>query len=211
MTLDLTGKLAAIKAEIGAVGKDQRITEGPARYAYRGIDAILSAAHQALIDHQVVIFPVTCEPTYEMRQTSKGNPLQWVSLRVAWSITSGAETLLAETVGEAMDTSDKVTNKAHTAAHKVLLSQLFAIPYSADEQDSERHELGRTEPEPVDTIDSAEYAALLARIKTLPDDVQDDLRGWVKLGPKLDRLTHPLLADANAFLDAVEAELGEPS
>lgn len=205
--MSLTARLAAIKAEIGAVGKDQRITSGPAQYAYRGIDAILDAAHQALITHEVTIVPTGAEPVYEMRQTRNGGPLQWVSLTVTWLIISDDDSIAACTVGEALDTSDKATNKAHTAAYKVLLSQLFAIPYSGEDPDADRHEMGA----PADPMATAEqYETLLARIKTLPDDLQDDLRAWVRNGPRLDSLTVDQHAEAKAFITACETELEDP-
>lgn len=132
-----------VKAAIGAVGKDRKVTEGPAKYAYRGIDAILDAAHDAIVTAGLVIVPEQVAPTYESRQTRNGAHSQWVTLRVRWRIYGPTgDFITAATIGEAADTSDKATNKAHTAAWKVLLSELFAIPYSADEQDEHRPEAG---------------------------------------------------------------------
>lgn len=204
----LTEKLARIKRDIGAVGKDSKMTEGPAKYAYRGIDSILSAAHDGLIRHEVTIVPVDAEPTYESRTTKNGGHAQWVSLKVRWEVRSGDEMIPGCSIGEALDYSDKATNKAHTAAHKVFLSELFAIPYSTEDPDDTRVEIAApAPPAPVDRITAYHHEAILARIHALPKEVQDAIKPLVKAGPKLSEMTADQTGEAEAFLDLMEGSV----
>jgi len=134
--------ITAVKEAIGAIDKDRQMSQG-ATYRYRGIDAILDAAHAALVATGLLIVPERATPSYDLRTTDRGKASQWVSLHVSWRIYGpSGDSIFAATVGEASDVSDKATNKAHTAAWKVLLSQLFAIPYSVDDHDDERPDAG---------------------------------------------------------------------
>lgn len=166
----LTAKLAAIKAAVGGIGKDSTMAApGQGNYKYRGIDSILEHLHQPLVEHEVSIYPTRSVPTYVDKFTANNKPQQWVSLVVTFEVRSGDEVITLEAVGEAQDTSDKATNKAHTAAFKVALSQLFAIPYGGDDPDHDRVENGRPEPAVVWTTEQEAHAAeLTARLDLLP-------------------------------------------
>lgn len=137
-----------VMLDVGAIGKNKQMTEGP-RYNYRSVDDILAAAQPSLIRHGVVIAPTQVVTEYEMRSTSRGNAQQWVSMKVDWIVKGPCgdtyrdeEGRIPTTSAEALDTSDKATNKVHTATYKTLLSQLLSIPYSAEDQDASRNELG---------------------------------------------------------------------
>lgn len=158
-----------VTAAVGAIPKAHKITEGPAKYAYRGIDDIVEAVQPALIEHGLVIFPERTAKVYEMRQTRNGGALQWVSLDVQWKIIGpDGWGVHAMTVGEATDTSDKATNKAHTAAYKILLSELFHIPFSGEDPDATRNEYGEAkQTDPWAGADPDTLAALAAQEERL--------------------------------------------
>lgn len=158
----LDARLAKVKEAIGAVGKDSKMTEGPAKYAYRGIDAVLSAAHQALIDNEVVIAPVRVVKDYEARESKSGTKGIWASFTVTFVVRGGGESFELETVGEALDWSDKSSNKAQTAAQKVAICQLFAIPYGGDDPDHEH-------PESAQRSSGGDVDKLQAEVDALPD------------------------------------------
>jgi hypothetical protein len=138
--------LAAVMAEIGAVPKDR--TAPGVSYKFQGIADILSRAQPAFARHGMALIPteiVSCEQ--RDRTTKNGGAQVQVDLHVRWRLYGPAgDWLPAETWGQAFDTSDKATNKAHTAAHKVALKQIFSIPEDADDQDMERPELGAAAP-----------------------------------------------------------------
>ncbi len=204
--MSLTEKLASIKLEIGAVGKDSKMTEGPAKYAYRGIDSILGAAHDALVNYGVTIVPVDADAIYESRTTKNGGHAQWVSLKVRWEVRSGDEMIPGCSIGEALDYSDKATNKAHTAAHKVFLTELFAIPYSTEDPDDHRIEVEHTPRAPVDRITAYHHEALVNRLRALPEDVREAIKPMVAAGPKLSEMTADQTNEAEAFLDLIEGD-----
>lgn len=140
-----------VSAAVGAVGKNKRVEQGPAQYAYRGIDDILEAAHPAMVEHGLIIAPRVIDRVYEPRSTRNGAASQFVVLVVEWTVIGPDGSRLEPapvTVGEAVDTSDKATNKAHTAAWKLLLSELLALPYSEPDHDGERIELGHRDQRP---------------------------------------------------------------
>lgn len=143
-----------VMLDIGAIGKNKEMKEGP-RYNYRSIDDVLERAMPSMVRHGLVIAPCQVVTDYEMRATSRGNPQQWVSMKVDWLVMGPAgdtfrdlEGRLPTTAAEALDTSDKATNKVHTATYKTLLCQLFSIAYSAEDQDATRNELGDASSKP---------------------------------------------------------------
>lgn len=145
-----------VMLDIGAVGKDHKMTApGQGGYSYRSIDDVLEPAQPSMVRHGLVIAPTQVVTEYEMRVTSKGNPQQWVSMKVDWLVKGPMgdvfrddEGRIPTTAAEAMDTSDKATNKVHTATYKTLLCQLFSIPYGAEDQDATRNELGNGQSKP---------------------------------------------------------------
>ena len=67
-----------------------------------------------------------------------------LSLRVEFFAPDGSS-VIAETVGEGLDMSDKASNKAMSAAYKYALFQVFCIP-TAEAKDSERDSIERGAP-----------------------------------------------------------------
>lgn len=161
-----------VMLDVGAIGKNKRMTEGP-KYNYRSIDDILEAAQPSMIRHGLVVAPTQVVTEYEMRATGKGNPQQWVSMKVDWLVKGPMgdvyrddEGRIPTTAAEALDTSDKATNKVHTATYKTLLAQLLSIPYGSEDQDATRNELGAGQPRQRTEADiargKAETAAAIA-------------------------------------------------
>lgn len=140
--------LRRVMLDVGAIGKNKQMTDGP-KYNYRSVDDILERAQPSMVRHGVIVAPTQVVTEYEMRSTSRGNAQQWVSMKVDWIVKGpmgdtyrDEEGRIPTTSAEALDTSDKATNKVHTATYKTLLAQLLSIPYSAEDQDASRNELG---------------------------------------------------------------------
>lgn len=131
-----------VKGAIGSVGKNKVMKEGE-KYQYRSIDDMLDAAHEGMVEHGLFFAPITYEFTYtdfESKRGAKGvRVLGHVIYRVYGPRGDHLEPDL-KIPAEANDYSDKATNKAMTAAEKILLAQLFAIPFSAPDPDDERVE-----------------------------------------------------------------------
>ena len=120
--------MAAIAAEIGAIGKDKRCTQG-ANFAYRGIDDVYNALNPIMAKHGVFVLPIAGERMTETRQTQKGATIEVVVMRMTYKFChADGSSVEAVTVGQAMDSGDKATNKAMAIAHKYAILQAFCIP-----------------------------------------------------------------------------------
>ena len=120
--------MAAIASEIGAIGKDKRCTQG-ASFAYRGIDDVYNALNPIMAKHGVFVLPIAGERTTEMRQTRNGATMEIVVMRMTYKFChADGSSVEAVTVGQAMDSGDKATNKAMAIAHKYAILQAFCIP-----------------------------------------------------------------------------------
>ncbi len=100
------------------------------RYKFRGIDEVYNALSKLLAKHKLLILPNVLERTCESRPTKEGGIQYSVVVKVSYDLIS-SEDGSSHTVicfGEAMDRSDKATNKAFTAAWKYLCFQMFCIP-----------------------------------------------------------------------------------
>lgn len=133
--------LLAVQGELDAIAKARRVTEGPARFAFRGVDDIMNALHPALVRHGLLVLPQVQERIPEARTTSKGGTMNVVHLRVRFTFTAAdGSTTRAEAWGEGQDSGDKATGKAHSMAYKSAMLQVFSIPTEPGEVDDADHD-----------------------------------------------------------------------
>lgn len=119
----------AVLTDVEAIGKNRRVTEGPARFAFRGVDDVMAALHGPMALHGLICVPQVMERLQETRQTRNGGTMNVTHLRVRFGF-YGADgsSFHAETWGEGQDSGDKSTGKAHSMAYKSALLQAFHIP-----------------------------------------------------------------------------------
>lgn len=191
--------LAEVMAEIGHVPKDR--TAPGVSYKFVGIADILARAQPAFARHGMALLPhevVSCEQ--RDRTTKNGGSQIQVDIHVRWRLYGPAgDWIQAESWGQAFDTSDKASNKAHTAAHKVALRQIFAIPEDADDQDMERPELGTPsvsvdEPAPLGKRAAGHHVKACLRERGEAEDRLKDLGAQVWADMALDNATPYTLA-----------------
>lgn len=128
--------LASAALVVGAVDKNLR--NEAAGYSARSIDDILNAVHTPLATLGIVIRPEVLERIAETRQSRQGGALYYVALRVAYHFHGPAGDAFTVTVwGEAMDSSDKASNKALSAALKMALIQTLTIPVVGTSEDAD--------------------------------------------------------------------------
>ena len=99
-------------------------------YKFRGIDDILNALSGALVAAGLVILPRCISREVVERTTGQGKALFYVTCQVEFDLVStedGSKHTVC-TFGEAMDSADKATNKAMSAAYKYLALLVFCIP-----------------------------------------------------------------------------------
>jgi hypothetical protein len=113
-------------------------------YNFRGIDDVYNALSPLLAEHGLCILPRMLSRTCEERTTAKGGIVFYVTVEAEFDFVSSEDGSkhIVRTFGEAMDSGDKATNKAMSAAYKYAAFQAFAIPTEGDnDADSHTHEV----------------------------------------------------------------------
>jgi hypothetical protein len=129
-------------AKIG-ISKDRTNTQG-ASYKFRGIDDVYNTLSPLLAEHGLCILPRMLSREHVERQSQKGNALFYVTVHADFDFVSSEDGSkhTVTTYGEAMDSGDKATNKAMSAAYKYAAFQAFAIPTEGDnDADAHTHEV----------------------------------------------------------------------
>lgn len=113
-------------------------------YNFRGIDSVYNALSPILAKHKLCVLPRVMDRQVVERQTAKGGALFYTTVRMEFDFVSavdGSKHTVA-TVGEAMDSGDKSSNKAMSAAYKYAAMQAFCIPTEGDnDADATTHEV----------------------------------------------------------------------
>jgi glutamine synthetase len=161
--------IAAVMAEIGTAGisKDRRNQQQG--YNFRGIDEVYNALSPILAKHKLCILPRILTREVVERTTQKGGALFYVTVEAEFDLISAEDGSkhTIRTFGEAMDSADKATNKAMSAAYKYAAMQTFCIPTEGDnDADAQHHDVAPRQPQ--DTAPSVspdEVAAFSNTIK----------------------------------------------
>jgi hypothetical protein len=115
---------------IDAIGKDRKNEQQ--KYRFRGIDDVYNALHSLLAENGVITNPVVLDRAERATTSSKSGSAQVsVTERVEYWCTScvdGSVLILGPVWSEALDNSDKATNKCMSFAQKYALLQAFTIP-----------------------------------------------------------------------------------
>jgi len=134
-------KIAAVQGELAKVGiaKNRRNQQGSG-YNFRGIDDVYSALSPLLAAHGLVIIPRVTSRECAERASKNGGALFYVTVHAEFDFVSADDGSIhtAATFGEAMDSGDKATNKAMSAAYKYAAFMTFAIPTEGD-NDADAH------------------------------------------------------------------------
>lgn len=132
--------IARVAADIGNIAKDQKVTAGPAKYNFRGIDDVLNGIHDPLVKHGVSIVPTGFDVLDQtVGVTKAGGAQQHLMGLVRYRIVGPAGDFIdAAVVAEAQDTSDKAASKMMSMAYKYLAFQTFSIPVEGAMEESDR-------------------------------------------------------------------------
>ena len=135
-------KVQAALAKVG-ISKDRKNQQGSG-YMFRGIDDVYNAVSPLLADHGLCILPRVLSRICEERQSKNGGALFYVTVEAEFDFVSAEDGSkhTVKTFGEAMDSGDKATNKAMSAAYKYAAFQAFAIPTEGEnDADATTHEV----------------------------------------------------------------------
>ena len=125
----------AVMEDCGFVGKDS--VNQMQKYKFRGIDAVMNALNPALRKNKVFVVPEVLEQTREERTTGKGGLLIYSIIKVKYTFyAEDGSHIESIVIGEGMDSGDKASNKAMSAAFKYACFQAFCVP-TEEMKDSE--------------------------------------------------------------------------
>lgn len=146
-------KMSQVMSDIKAVGKDQ--TNSQQGFKFRGIDQFVNALYPALVKHGVFMAPRCVKEEHLLKEVVRSNGKPGIDKHVSllmeydFYAEDGSKVTVGPIASEGLDSGDKATNKALSAALKYALIQTFSIP-TADmaEADSESPELAVASPKP---------------------------------------------------------------
>jgi hypothetical protein len=144
------------------IGKDRKNQQQD--YSFRGIDDVYNAVAPVLVKAKLNILPHYTERTVTERITPKGTVLNYVTVKGHYEFVStvdGSSYVVGPFYGEAMDSGDKATNKAMSAAYKYCCIQTFCIPTEGDnDADAHSHEIVKVPDVSVDVWTALEDASV---------------------------------------------------
>lgn len=193
-------------------------------YNFRGIDQVMGALHQPLVDCKVLMLPDYELVSEEDRETTNANGEPRVSRFVTVQATytfigPAADSLTVRTVGSASDTADKAVNKAMAAALKYAVLQTFMVPVGdpdADEETNEatglatnRRDTARTQSpgrSPRGNLATESQKNALEKIHAARK-LNVDARMFARWGKTLDELTKP---EASRWFDELNGKVDPP-
>lgn len=169
----------AVQSDLAQTGitKDRRNQQQG--YSFRGIDDVFNALSPLLAKHGLCILPRVVSRECIERQTMKGGTLFYVTVGVEFDFVCAEDGSIhmVKTFGEAMDSADKATNKAMSAAYKYAAFQAFAIPTEGDnDADSHTPDVKPARPAKPQPVKAAPVDASSALQINVPDDASD----WVQ-------------------------------
>lgn len=124
----------AVQATLAKIGISKTRKNKEQGYAFRGIDDIYGTLAPILAENHLCILPRITERDFRERTTARGTVLFYVTIKGEFDFVSSIDGSMhtVSTYGEAMDTADKATNKAMSAAYKYACLQAFCIPTEGD-------------------------------------------------------------------------------
>lgn len=209
-------KIAAVQAELARVGisKSRKNQTPGAQYNFRGIDEVYNTLAPLMAENGLCILPRIVEHSLTQRgQTRNGNAIYSAVVTAEFDFVSADDgsVHVVRTMGEAMDSSDKATNKAMSAAYKYAALMTFAIPTEGD-NDADAHtpevvaeKPAKPAPKLIDegqltelqtmfthlAVPVAEFLAVakIDRLDALPADWFERAKGWINQQAKAKRDT----------------------
>lgn len=154
-------KMSQVMQDIGAIGKDQKNTAQG--FKFRGIDQFVNSLYPALTKHGVFMTPRTTQYQQELKEVVRSNGKAGIDKHVTLMVEydfyaeDGSKVTVGPIAAEGLDSGDKATNKALSAALKYALIQTFSIPTEdMAEADLESPEIGGVKIEKTNAVVTAE-------------------------------------------------------
>lgn len=174
-------------------------------YNFRGIDDVYNALSSSMSKHGLVVLPRVMQRECVERTTAKGTALYYVTVEVEFDFVAAEDGSkhTVKTFGEAMDSADKATNKAMSAAYKYAALQAFCIPTEGDNDTENDNQAAHDESMALKKLATERATKLAAEIRAC--DSVEKLNVLAEVGPTIDGIT-PALLKRLADLVAERAE-----
>lgn len=146
------------------IGKDRRNTQQG--YNFRGIDDVYNTLCGVLAANKLMMLPFVVEKEREERQTQKGGVLNYTILTVDFKLVCALDgsSDTVRMIGEAMDSADKSSNKAQSAAMKYAALQVFMIPTEGDnDADATTHDVAPRQQQRESQTNQRDEPRMIAR------------------------------------------------
>lgn len=164
--------ISAVMQEMSRDGISKDRKNQQQGYSFRGIDDVYNALCGCLVKHKLLMLPRVIGREQTERQTKNGGALFYTIVHMEFDLVS-AEDGSKHTIsmdGEAMDSADKSTNKAQSAAFKYAAMQAFCIPTEGDnDADSKTHEVAAAAPHTLPAAVLKRHTDAIRAAKTTAD------------------------------------------
>jgi hypothetical protein len=140
--------IAKVMSDVGKAGITKDKKNEQQGYKFRGIDDVYNALSGFLSAAGLCILPRVLKREVTERTTKNGGVLFYVVLDVEFDLVCAEDGSrhTVSVVGEAMDSGDKATNKAMSAAYKYACMEVFCIPTEGDnDADAKTHDVAAKE------------------------------------------------------------------
>lgn len=126
--------ILAVMADLAKEGISKDRKNEQQGYKFRGIDDVYNVVAELLSKHKLLILPNVRSKHRDEKVTQRGGTIYYTHIEVEYTFVSAIDgsQYTCTVVGEAMDSADKSTNKAMSAAYKYLCLQSFCIPTEGD-------------------------------------------------------------------------------
>lgn len=194
--------IAQVAAKLSKDGISKNRKNDQQNYNFRGIDDVYNALAPFLAEAKLCILPQVLSRECVERTTAKGNAIFYVTVKISFDFVSAEDGSkhTVVTYGEAMDTGDKATNKAMSAAYKYAAMQAFCIPTEGDnDADATTHEVKaapRSSAKPTSDAGKNLTKEQVQKVMKAVNEVTD----WLNNGSAEDAV----MAKENADMDADE-------
>ena len=202
-------KVQAALAKDG-IGKNRKNQQQG--YSFRGIDDVYNALAPMLAANGLCILPRMLSRSVEERINKNGTALFYVTVEAEFDLVAAEDGSkhTIRTYGEAMDSGDKATNKAMSAAYKYACMQAFAIPTEGDnDADASTHQVAAKVSAKSVTRDT--FDNLSPEDQNILRDIAMEVKFFISRGDMAEAVDYIEAQELNADLKSGLWSLFEPT
>ena len=207
--------IAAVSAKLAKEGISKSRKNAQQGYSFRGIDEVYNALAPIIAESGLCILPRMVDRSVVERATKSGGALFYTTVTAEFDFVAAEDGSVhtVRTYGEAMDSADKSTNKAMSAAYKYAAMQAFCIPTEGDnDADATTHEVAARSAPQQRSVNDAQPTTKPARGK--PEALTGPMKTRAEARVKYGEIVRELHACADedqleAYLDTAASFIGQ--